>query len=113
MDIRIMVLASVLVMLGGCTQRLTDFTVISTKNVNVPVAKGERVKGEDCADLFLGLIPTTGTFQPNLKDAIDRAIQSGKGELLIDGVVHSEVFFFPLIWTHACFTVEGTVASVK
>lgn len=78
------VLLSLLILiLSGCTQRLTDFTIISTKNVTLTMVKGERVKGEDCAYLLLGLIPLTGTFQPNLKDAIDRAIQSGKGEFLL------------------------------
>jgi hypothetical protein len=98
---------------SGCTFRVTDFTAISTKNVNLPVVKGERVRGEDCAYLLFGFIPITGTFRPDFKEAIDRAIQSGKGELLIDGVVYNHIFVFPLLWMHACYTVEGTVASVK
>lgn len=81
--------------------------------MNVTLVKGERVKGEDCAYLLLGLIPVTGRFQPNLKEAIERAIQSGKGDLLVDGVVYSHLFLFPLIWTQGCFIVEGTAAYVK
>jgi hypothetical protein len=50
-------LGFLILFLSGCTQRLTDFTIIRTKNVNVAVVKGERVKGEDCAYLLLGLIP--------------------------------------------------------
>ena len=94
----------------GCTIRLTDFTAISTKNLNMPAKKGGRVQGEDCANLLLGLIPLTGTFQPNLKEAIDKAIEQGGGDVLIDGVVYQDVII-AFVFNRICFRVEGTVAT--
>jgi len=95
----------------GCSVRLTDFTAISTKNLNLPAKKGERVEAEDCAKLLFGLIPINGTFQPNLKQAIDNAIEKGNGDVLIDGVVYSNFIFIPLIYTQVCYSVKGTIGS--
>ena len=81
---------------GGCATRLTDFTVISTKSLSMPLNKGPRVTGEDCG------------FSVELKEAIDTAIESGgsEGDMLVDGVVTLKQYPF---WT--CYVVEGTIAS--
>jgi hypothetical protein len=86
---------------AGCATRLTDFTVISTKNVGLAVQKGRRVKAEDCA--LLG--------KPNLKAAIDKAIESGgdvNADMLIDGVVTYEERALD-----NCYIVEGNVVASK
>lgn len=98
---KLIVLLCGLVFLAGCTLRLVDFTVISSKNVKVPTkAKGERVKGEDC-NFF---------FPPNMKEAIDRAIESAGHDYdaLVDGVVYST--WIPL---YQCYEVEGTPINTK
>lgn len=97
--------------LSNCTSRLTDFTVISTKNV--PVGDGHpvefkkgttRVKGKDTAHWVL-FIPF-GT--PNLKEAIDRAIESTPGCIgLVDGVVKSNAWW-AILYGQSKYIVEGT-----
>ena len=80
-------------MISSCTQRMIDFTVISSKNVTLRLpddAKGNKVEGRDmkfCAPYF---------GMPNLKQAVDRAIESaGPGyDALIDGVVFNKAQFF-------------------
>ena len=52
----------------GCTQRIGDFTIISSKNVNVSANRGDRVKGESCVYIILGI--PTGV--PDLKSAVDK-----------------------------------------
>lgn len=97
----IVVLGCSLTFMAGCTMRLVDFTVISSKNVQVPTkAKGQRVQGEDCA--FFSV--------PNLKEAMDRAIESSGAnyDALVDGVVYQKYFFF-----FTCFRVEGTPINTK
>lgn len=68
--------------LGGCSYRLVDYTVISSKNVNLNLDKGEGklVVGKKGYFLGIGL---------NLKDATDKALESAGPEydLLLDGVV--------------------------
>jgi len=94
---------------------MIDFTVISSKNANVQgKSYGQRVEGKDCAGLLLGLIPVTGRFQPNMKEAVDRAIEAaGPGyDALIDGVIDQEVLIF-ILYNQGCYIVEGTPINTK
>lgn len=97
------------IVLTGCTQRVTDFTIISTKNVdlsNVANMKrgSERVEGEDAVYMII-FIPT-GT-RPNLKEAIDDAVEKVPGAVaLVDGVVSVENWYFFIGKT--AWIVEGT-----
>ena len=98
------------VSLIGCATRLVDFTIISTKNIDL--ARGadfqrgpSRVEGEDKASIII-FIPT-GT--PNIKEAIDRAIESVPGAIaLLDGVVTAKAFWIPYIYGESSYIVEGT-----
>jgi hypothetical protein len=91
--------------IAGCTVRVTDFTVISTKNqqATASFAQGPRTAGSDCvAVVFFPL----GT--PNLKSAIDNAIEhAGPGfDMLVDGVIYSHNNSF--IFGSECYEVQGT-----
>ncbi|NOU36089.1 MAG: SHOCT domain-containing protein [Kiritimatiellaceae bacterium] len=94
----------------GCTTRLVDFTTISTKNVDwsraatfsrAPV----RVEGKDVVHIIV-FIPTG---IPNMKEAIDQAIESKPGCVaLVDGVVYQKLWWIPYIYGQSSFVVEGT-----
>ena len=103
------VLLSIL-LLAGCSTRVTDFTVISTKSLGMDWSqKGhERVVGSHCRPVILVPLGV-----PNLKDAIDDAIEkAGTGyDALIDGVVYQRNKSF--IFGSLCFEVEGTPVSTK
>ncbi len=95
---------------SGCVTRLVDFTIISTKNIDL--AKGAsftrasaRATGEDIVSIII-IIPT-GT--PNIKTAIDRAIESVPGAVaLLDGVLSQKTFYIPYIYGESGYVVEGT-----
>lgn len=95
---------------ASCSQRLVDFTVISTKNVpltdeapNLQKANS-RVKGTD-AKLTILFVPLG---IPNMKDAIDKAIEKYPGAVaLTDGVVYSKGWT-ALIVGQSKYVVEGT-----
>ncbi len=96
--------AFLLLVLNGCTQRIIDFTVISSKNVTMNVDKtAQRVQGKDEVVVFV--IPFG---VPNLKEAVDRAIESaGPGyDALIDGVV--SYYQYAFIVGVMGYKVEGT-----
>ena len=99
----------ILMVLPGCTRRMIDFTVISSKNVdlgdNRAAMGGTRVVGEDSCWLVL-FIPLC---QPSMKEAVDRAIESAGPDYdaLIDGVVYSN-FLFLVVTGKTSFKVEGT-----
>jgi hypothetical protein len=98
------------VVLSSCATRLVDFTIISTKNIDL--ARGadftrgsSRVQGEDKVSIII-FIPT-GT--PNIKTAIDKAIQSVPGAVaLLDGVVTAKGWWIPYIYGESSYVVEGT-----
>lgn len=100
-----------IVALGSCTNRLTDFTVISTKNFPIggnyqPVIEKaqQRVKGKDTKHMVL-FIPLGF---PNLKAAIDKAIESYPGAIgLADGVVKSSGWS-AILYGQSSYIVEGT-----
>lgn len=95
-------------LISGCTRRITDFTLISTKNIDLSrgaeFKRGEtRVMGEDFAFIFL-FIPFG---LPNMKQATDMAIESTPGAIgLLDGVVEAEGFWF--IMGYSKYKVRGT-----
>lgn len=95
---------------SSCTYRLTDFTVISTRNV--PLGKhaasiekaNTRVKGKDTAHMIL-FIPLGA---PNMKEAIDRALDKYPGAIgLADGVVKNQ-FWWAILYGQNSYLVEGT-----
>ena len=100
--------------LSGCAMRLTDFTVISTKNVRVPSSGvAQRQQGKDCSFWIL-FIPVTGRFTPNMKQAIDEAIEAAGPEYdaLIDGVVDYR-WMFTYVVNMFCYEIKGTPINTK
>jgi hypothetical protein len=101
------VIASLVV--TGCTHRFVDYTLLSTKNVDLSKAgtfkrAPNRVTGVDSI-IWIIFIPTGGG--PNLKTAVDRAIESVPGAVgLVDGVVSQRGWWF-IIGENAIL-VEGT-----
>ena len=91
---------TVAAMFTACTYRIVDFTVISSKNADVKGKVGKRVKGSD---------GTVTCMYPNMKEALDRAIEQEPGaDALIDGVVYYKYYYF---W-HT-YEVEGTAINTK
>ena len=71
---------------SGCSTRVADLTLVSTKNIDLSNAtldlkKGKRTTGEDC--VFVFLFPFG---MPNLKNAIDDALEKGHGNIMVDQV---------------------------
>jgi hypothetical protein len=92
--------AAVALGLASCTTRTGDLTLTATKNISSlkNAQKLGRFEGKDCK-----------TFTPpNLEEAIDRAIEEGDGNALVDAVLYWEPSVF-----RACFRAKGTVVKLK
>ena len=100
------------VALGACSMRVGDFTVASTKNIGQLSQKGDTVVGEDCSTKLLIFIPVEGPVAPNVKTAVDRALEKAKGDVIADVVVW-ETRLPLLIINQWCFKVEGKVARAE
>ncbi|OGR83364.1 MAG: hypothetical protein A2902_01110 [Elusimicrobia bacterium RIFCSPLOWO2_01_FULL_64_13] len=87
---------------------MVDFTALSSKNVNIPGTRGERVQGKDMKWTILG-IPTG---RPDMKEALDRAIERGSGDMLVDGVVYSKGWSVLFIGQMG-YVVEGTIVNTR
>jgi hypothetical protein len=105
-------LALMVVALAGCTtNRGLDFTVISTKNIDLSrmgeyKKTADRAVGEDTLHVIIG-IPLGS--QPNMEEAIDKAIESVPGGVaLTDGVITNSSMFLYL-YAKASIIVEGSV----
>ena len=101
--LKCVVIFTLFVMFSGCSYRVLDFTVISSKNHNLSfdiAGTGVKVEGR------------RGQFgsHANIKDAMDKAIESaGPGyDLLIDGVIRQISYPY---WTIAVVTGTAVRSS--
>jgi hypothetical protein len=85
-------LVLVLLLVSACSQRIGDFTIVSTKNYEASAKYKQvgRFSGEGTVFAFFGA--PFGT--PNMKDAVDRAIEAGKGVYLVNAVVETITAIF-------------------
>lgn len=97
-------------LLSGCSTRLVDFTMISSKNIEL--SHGEslkrgtaRVYGEDRKRMVV-VFPTG---EPSVKEAMDKAIEKVPGAVaLVDGVVTKKAWYIPYVYGEFWYEVEGT-----
>jgi len=93
--------------LQGCTQRIGDFTLMSTKNVDIGGKYKKldtRFEGVDSKPMIL-TIPL-GT--PDLKQAVDNCIEAGHGELISNAVVEY-AYWTAIVYGEVKYRVHGDV----
>lgn len=91
--------------LSGCAVRMADLTVASTKNYNLNsnnFVKGQRVIGEDTIPVFLFPLGV-----PNMKTAMDKAIEKNKCAVALTDVVVSQLNYVFIVGKVG-YRVEGT-----
>lgn len=98
---------------SGCTTRIGDLTVASTKNLPRDfdvVQKG--VSGKDCSYALLSIIPL-GTLNPTVDGAIDDALESFReADALTDASVHNDILI-TLLFNSNCIRIEGTAIQTR
>ena len=86
---KVSLLMAAIFTLASCSYRTLDFTVISSKTIQMSIDKslGKTVEGKSMGFLGLG---------SSLKGTVDAALESAGPEydLLIDGVVFTNDYFF-------------------
>ncbi|MGY5353431.1 hypothetical protein [Wenyingzhuangia sp. IMCC45467] len=105
-----LLIISLSLFLVSCSQRLHDFTLISTKNIELNelnnLRKSEkRISNEDKTHVIV-FIPTK---QTKIENAIDKIIENTPGCIaLLDVVIHSKFWWIPYIYGQQKFVVEAT-----
>jgi len=103
-----LVVAALALMVVGCEQRGTDFTIISTRNVDLSRAgtfkRGPvRVRGDDQIPIFIFKFRQ----DHDLEVAIDEALDKTPGSVaLVDGVIKRRQWWF--IFGEDTLIIEGT-----
>jgi hypothetical protein len=101
----------VLVLIGamsGCTQRLGNFSILSTKNTEigknyVRVTTDKKASGVDSKPIIV-IIPMGN---PNMQEAADRALEKYGAQILTDVVIYYDWFYIPYIYGEFKYRVEG------
>ncbi len=109
-----------LLLASGCTTRIADLTLASSKNIPHRFeVLAEDVEGRDCASILMLLfIPIPlGSFQPSFEEAMDRAIGTVPGGNLMTNVaISNESFVIPLLFVNfarGCAVVQGDVGRLE
>lgn len=97
-------------MLTGCSSTLMDFSILSSKKIDLAKA-GSYTKG---AGMVTGLhkakiIVVVPASMPNARAAMDRALASVPGAVaIVDGTLTHKWFYVPYIYGESTYIVEGT-----
>jgi hypothetical protein len=108
--ISLLLLIVLTLIFSSCSQRVLDFTMISTKKVDLSKAASferakQRVKGGDMVHWII-FVPT-GTV--SIKEAVDKAIETTPGCVaLLDGVAYTKFWMIPYIYGQQSVILEGT-----
>lgn len=109
----LLVLLIVSVCLSGCSMRMGDLTVVSSRNVSldkVDLDSMPQVGGVTGKDVkFVVLFIPIGF--PHLENAIDDALDKGNGDVMIDCVVKTTYWWFLI--GQSGIEVKGNVIKTR
>ncbi|MBL7192102.1 hypothetical protein ISS30_10445 [bacterium] len=104
----IVLLIMAAILFAGCSYRLGDLTIASTKNVNIGdkyVVVAKDVQGKNSKPIII-CIPMG---HPNFEDAIDDALSKADGDLMTNVVIHYSWYYIPYIYGEYIYKVKGDV----
>ncbi len=95
----------------GCTSRMGDFTVVSTRNSNIKNWKrhSQRVEGSSCKWYLFFFMVKDWDLKDAIEDAVDTANRGSKtkNESLLDVKLNNTWFTF-ILFSRSCIVAEGT-----
>ncbi|MFU0930910.1 hypothetical protein ACM26E_08815 [Kluyvera cryocrescens] len=101
---KVVALALGALLLSGCSARVADMTVASTKNYNLnsnQFVKGGRVVGEDSAPVVIFPLGI-----PNVKTAMDKAIEKHRCAVALSDVVVTQ-YNYSFLFGKFGYIIEG------
>jgi len=106
--IQLVLVIGVCLLLTACMtrSRVADLTVMSSKNISTLEGAQNMgtFEGQDCRSAMTGQMP-------NQEEALDRAMEAGKGNAMIDAVI----YYKPAncIFDSHCWEIKGTVIKTR
>lgn len=107
---KLLLLTTIVILLSGCTQKVFDFAILSTKKIDFSKAQylersSQRVEGIDKVYIII-FIPTG---QVDVEQAIDNAINKIPNCVaLLDGALYTKSFWIPYIYGESSAIIKGT-----
>lgn len=98
---------------AGCASRIGDFTILSTKNVEISRVDLKKIRftrnqyGSD-GRFWLLFIPFGAP--PNMKEAVDEALEMGKGDFMTSAVLYRTSWSI-LLFSWESFSIKGDVGD--
>ena len=113
------ILLTLLFGLTGCSHRLGDFSVASSKNVpnmQYTADSSTKIEGESCTKIII-FFPI-GEGDARIQRAMDNAIENGhkkglKGNLLVNARIDSSFWYIPYVYGEDCVSVKGDLVEVN
>ena len=107
---KIMAIISLLILflLTGCAERLGDFTVISTKNIDIG-KNYIKVESDAIGTSTKQIIVIFPTGTPSIKDAVDDLLKKGNGDLVTNAVIHYNWYYIPYIYGEFSYEISGDI----
>ena len=99
----------------GCSRRLADLSMISTKSVELDMVDIDKlpqtrnVIGKD--EVFMFLFFPIPFRAPHLENAVDDALEKGGGDLLVDSVISHKMWWFFI--GQQAIEIKGTVVKTR
>ena len=96
------------IFITSCTARLGDFSVLSTRNVDIGgnyILVDRNVEGVEKIPIII-FFPLG---YPNVENAIDEALKSAGGDLMTDAVLTYEWFYIPYLYGEQKYIITGDV----
>lgn len=93
--------------LTGCSYRFADMTIASSKNYDINGGKfisGKRVNARDMTPVFIFPLG-----RPNLKEALDKAIEQDKCAVGLSDVTVTRLDYFVILFGEIGYEVEGNL----
>ena len=109
----ILVVGSLLV--AGCSSRLFDLSIVSTKGVDLQdldlstAKKAMNVTGESSRSIVF-IFPLGN---PCLQEAIDNALTKSSGDIMLDAAVYYKFWYIPFIYGQFGYEVVGDVVKTR
>lgn len=100
----LLALAALGMLTAGCANRMGDFTILSTKNVEISRVDLKRVpfqRGVEGADGRVWVLFIPFGAAPNLKEAVDQCLENGNGDFMTSAVLYQNS------WSVLLFGYEG------
>jgi hypothetical protein len=92
---------------------MTGLTLASTHNVNVGISEDECLGRFESSDLrwWVLFIPVQGI--PDVKEATDRVLEQGKGNLMLNATLYYQGYGLPPILGVNGYVVKGDIYMIK